>query len=107
MARKRSYIFTNRVQSKKGILATIFGLVSLIAVVLTIYLTYGTGQGAPANFGISLLLALLFSLTGFVVSIVSRFEKDVFYLFSYIGMVVNFITLACISFLLYAGARGI
>lgn len=103
---RRNYIFTNRVQSKKGILATILGVVSFVSVGLTIYLTFGTG-GAPANYGISLLLALIFSLIGFVVAIVSRFEKDVFYLFSYIGMAVNFITLACISFLLYAGMKGI
>lgn len=104
---RRNYIFTNRVQSKKGILATVFGAVSLISVILTIYLTYGTGQEAPANYGISLLLALLFSMTGFIVSIVSRFEKDVFYLFSYIGMVVNFLALSAIGFLLYAGVKGI
>lgn len=104
---RRNYIFTNRVQSKKGILATVFGAVSLISVLLTIYLTYGTGQTAPANYGISLILALVFSLTGFIVSIVSRFEKDVFYLFSYMGMVINFITLSAIGFLLYAGVKGI
>ncbi len=104
---KKNFIFTNRKHSKKGIMSIVLGVISSTAVFFAVYLTYQSGQNAPTNYGISLLLALLFSLVGFTIAVISRFEKDLFYFYSYIGIVINFIVIVAISVLLYAGAKGI
>ena len=105
--KKKKYIFTNRKHTKKGIMATILGVISNIAVFLAVYFTYMSGGAAPINYGVSILLALIFSVTGFVIAMISRFEKDFFYFFSYLGIVINVLPIVTIVVLLYAGAKGI
>lgn len=105
--KKKNFIFTNRVHSKKGIMAIILGVISCIAIVLTIYFTYISGEAANLNYGLALFVALVFSVLGLVLALISRVEKDLFYFFSYIGMIINVIAILVITILLYTGMKGI
>ncbi len=107
MRRRKNYIFTNRKHSLKGIMGVVLGMISLCSTVTVIYLTYQNASQAPANFGLSVLLALLFAIAGVIVSIISRFEADKFYLFSYLGIVISMIALAAVGLILVAGLYGI
>ncbi len=104
---RRKYIFTNKKDSIKGIMGTILGVISLVSVVLAVYLSYRQGGNAGRNCGAAVLLALLFSLTGEVLGVMSKMEQDTFYLFSYLSIGLNAVVLAGISFILYAGAYGL
>ena len=70
---------------------------------------YGTfcNQGqALVKYGAAVLFALLFALAGLVLGVMSKMIKDRFYVFSYLGITLNLLTLAAIGFILYAGMAG-
>jgi len=104
---KRNFIFTNRVHSKKGIMSIVLGVISCFTILFTIYFTYKSGESASVNYGAALFLAFIFSIVGFLLAVISRFEKDLFYFYSYVGMVLNFLVILGISILLYVGMKGI
>lgn len=105
MARK--FIFTNKLYSPKGIMATILGVLDLVALIYVIYLTYQNGGVALARYGTTGLLITVFSFIGLILGIISKSEPDRFYLFSYLGILFNVAALGGVSFVLYAGAYGL
>ena len=105
MARK--FIFTNKFYSPKGIMATILGVIDLVALVYIVYLTYQNGGVALARYGTSGLLITVFSFVGLILGILSKSEPDRFYLFSYLGILFNIAALGGVSYILYAGAYGL
>lgn len=107
MARKNSYIFTNKEHPQKGIMSAILGMISAVSVVLVLYFAYKNGGTAEIRDGAALLLAALFSVAGLVLGIMSKMEKDKYYFFSYLGLAENAITLIGIGFILFAGVCGI
>lgn len=106
MARK-GYIFTNKAESKKGILSTVFGALSLVSLGMAVYRTFQNQGEAFVKYGVVGMLCLIFAGIGLVLGIMARMEEDKFYLFAWIGIVLNLLTLAGISFILYAGAYGL
>lgn len=105
--RKSSYIFTAREHPQKGVMSTILGAISIVSVIAAIYLAYRNGGKSAPQHGAAVFLTTLFSLAGLVLGILSRIEKDKFYLFSYLGIALNCVALILISTILYAGAYGI
>ena len=89
--------------SEKSIMSTILGLISLGALVAAIYYTFLAGGEAMVGYGMTGLLAAIFSVTGLVLGILSKLEKDKFYLFSYIGIVTNALAVISIICIIYVG----
>ena len=83
-------------------MSTILGAISLVSYVLVIYLAYRNGGQAAEAYGITGSFITVFAFVGLLLGIWSRFEKDVFYFFSYLGMVLNTLALFGISIVLYA-----
>ena len=104
---KSSYIFTNKAHSEKAIMSFVLGIISIVSIVLTIVFTFQRRGDALMQYGTVLLFCTLFSLIGLGLGVFSRMERDKYYLFSYLGMVSNFLALAGISLILYAGAYGL
>ena len=104
MARK-NYIFTNKKHSKKAIMSTVLGTISLISLNIVIYLSYLSGGVAQSGYGVTGFLATVFSITGLGLGIAAVRNKDYYRVFPWVGTVLNLITLGCISFLLYFGSR--
>ncbi len=107
MSRKRNYIFTTKNQSKKAIMATALGLISLAAVILSIFFTYQQRAEAPVQYGSSLFLATIFAMTGIVLAFLSIREKESYRFFPYLGLVLNCLVVFINSFILFAGAYGL
>jgi len=105
--KKGGYIFTNKNYPNKGIMSTILGVISICSIVLAVYLTFRLNGEAVLRYGASLFLTTIFSMIGLGIGVASRMEKDKYYLFSYIGIVTNFLAIVAISFILYAGAYGL
>lgn len=84
-----------------------FGAVSLVSLITAVYLAYRNQGEAFVRYGVAGILCLIFSVAGLVLGIMARLEQDRFYLFAWIGIVLNILTLAGISFILYAGAYGL
>lgn len=105
--RKKSYMFTNKSHSDMGKMSVVLGAVSLVSVCLVIYISYSRDGGVDAKLGAAAFFALLYSLAGEVLGIMSRLEKDRFYLFPTIGIILNTIVILVVGFLLYLGVYGI
>lgn len=107
MVRKKNYIFTNKEHPTKGIMSTILGALSAASIALALYLTFQNGGSALPRYGAAALLSALFALAGLTLGIVSKFEPDRYYFFSYLGIAINSLVLAETGFLLFAGVYGI
>ena len=103
MGRKRNYIFTNKKHAQKAIMSAILGIISTVSLVAVIYLAYLKKGQAPANYGLTGLLIVVFSIIGLLLGIVAATEKDRFKLFPTIGILLNGVALTGIGLVVYAG----
>ena len=102
----RHYIFTDKRESKKGILSAVLGAMSLISVFLTVYFTWQNHGTAYVRYGVVALLCLIFSSLTLEVG-VFLLEEDKFYLFAWIGIVLNALTLLGIGGIVAVGVYGL
>lgn len=104
---RRHLIFTDKKENKKGIFSAVLGLISMTGICVAVYQTFLNQGVAFVRGGVSFLLALIFSIAGLVFGIMGKMDKDSFHLLSWVGIILNLLVLACISFTLYAGAYGL
>ena len=104
MAKKNSYMFTSREHTQRGIMSTILGVIALETLAYTIIMSYFRAGDIPLQYGAAALLVMIFAFVGIVLGLVSKTERDKFYLFSYLGIGLNVLALVVVSVILYAGA---
>lgn len=85
-------------------MSTILGGISLVSLGIVVYLTYRKGGEAAAGYGVTGVLAAIFSVTGLVLSVMTLGERNNYRLFPWLGLALNGISLAAVSFLLYLGS---
>ena len=107
MEHTKGYKFTNKKHPEKGIMSTVLGMISLVAVGVAVYQTYLAKGNAGSNMGVVGLMITIFSVAGLVLGYMAKNEPDKFKFFPYLGMILNVAVLMCISVILYAGAYGI
>lgn len=100
---RRNYIYTNKKHSERAIMSTILGTISCVSLVIVVYMTYLREGAATVGYGVTGLLATLFSVVGLTLGIITAREKDYYRLFPRLGIGLNLLALASISFLLYFG----
>ena len=101
---KKDFMFTNKEHTQKGIMATILGVISLASLVYIILDSYAKVGEVPLQYGAVAFLTMIFAFVGIVLGVLSKSERDKFYFFSYLGIVLNVLVLAALSVILYAGA---
>ena len=107
MQRRRSYMFTDKSHSDIGKMSAVLGIISIISVCLAVYLSYKQAGGMDPKLGAAVFFALIFAIGGEVLGVMARLEKDRFYLFPNIGLILNTIVIIIEGFLLYIGVNGI
>lgn len=105
--RRKSYMFTNKSHSDIGKMSAALGVISTVSICLVIYFSYRQDGGMNPKLGAAAFFALLFSLGGEVLGIMSRLEKDKFYFFPNVGIILNTIVIIIVGFLLYLGVSGV
>lgn len=100
---KRHLIYSDKEHTLKGVFSFILGVIVLVSLVLSIYISYRLKGDAPASFGAVGFLCTLFSGVGVVLALLGRQEPEKFYLFANIGLGLNIFDLLFISNILYAG----
>lgn len=103
----KNYIFTNKTFSQKAIMSVILGVIGIASIVVAIIFSYTKGGAATLEYGGVVLLCLFYGFAGLILAILSKKEPDKYYFISYLGMVLNGIIIAMVSFILYAGAYGL
>lgn len=102
--KKNSFMFTNKEHTLKGIMATILGVISLISLAYITIESYVKAGKVPMQYGAVAFLTMIFAFVGITLGVLSKSERDKFYFFSYLGIVLNVLVLAVLSVILYAGA---
>ncbi len=98
------YKFTNKTVPLIVIFGLSLGVMSLLALLMTVILTFYRGGVAPFNYGITALVAFLFSAVGLFCCIKGRLMPDTYVFFSTLGMAVNGVN---VFFIIYLLGRGI
>ncbi|MDE7277529.1 MAG: hypothetical protein K2N98_11875 [Lachnospiraceae bacterium] len=107
MGHKNSFIFTNKSHTQKGIMATILGVISLVTLVYTVAMSYWSAGDVSEQYGVAVFLVMIFALVGTALGAISRTERDKYYFFSYLGILLNVLALGGVSAVLYAGAYAV
>ena len=102
--KKSSYMFTNKEHTQKGIMSTILGVISLATLGYAVFVSYCSVGEVPVQYGAAAMLVMIFAFVGIGLGLAPKTERDKFYLFTYVGVVLNVLALALISVILYAGA---
>ena len=85
-------------------MATIRGIISIATLIYTVLMSYRQDGEVPRQYGAAAMLVMVFAFVGIILGVISRMERDKYYLFSYLGIALNVLVLAAISIILYAGA---
>ena len=93
-------MFTDNRHPEKGVMSAILGCISVTALVVAVVFTYRDGGQAQLRYAAAALVAAVFSVAGFILGIMSRFERDIFKLFPNLGIILNLISILFIVFLL-------
>ncbi|MEZ3507445.1 MAG: hypothetical protein K1W10_10985 [Lachnospiraceae bacterium] len=97
-------MFTNKEHTQKGIMSTILGVISLATLAYAVFRSYQNVGDVPRQYGAAAMLVMIYAFVGAALGVVSKTERDKFYLFTYVGIFLNVLALAMISVILYAGA---
>ncbi len=101
---KKGYKFTNKKHSQKSVMSTVFGALSLISLIVLVYLSYQRAGNVPVNYGIAVILALIFAGIGMGIGIMAMQEREKFKGFAIAGIVLNGLAIASVSAVLFAGS---
>lgn len=103
MGKRRGYIFTDKKGSNRAWMAVILGIISLVSLGIVIFGAYRSGGQAKTGYGFTALLAMIYSLTGLVLGIVTILNKNYYKPVPAAGILLNGAALACIGLILYMG----
>lgn len=105
MKRRQPYKFTIKKVSPWSVMSTILGVVSMVSMILAIIFTFQNQGIAKVGYGMTSVFALIFTLAGLVLGIKTRLEKDMYYIFANIGIILNGCMLAFLIYVLVLGIR--
>lgn len=105
MKKRKNYKFTNKKNSNGAVMAAILGVISLVSLIAAVLAACGSAGEAAVKYGFVGLFAALLSLVGLVLGIVAAQDKDCYKFFPVLGILLNFLALALIALILYAGVN--
>ena len=97
------YKFTNKKHPLKAIMSVALALIGIVAVAMTVYSGYLAGGEVAWGHVAAVALSVIMAFTGLILGIMSRLEKDRYYFFPILGIVLNFALFAAIIFFMIRG----
>lgn len=99
-----NYKFTIKRHTEKGIVSTVFSLLSLVGLVATSAVSYRMKGNAGIYIGTIGLSAMVFAGIGLIMGLLSFRERERYYLFSRVGSLLSFFTLLLWVFIYVLGS---
>ena len=103
---RRSYKFTNKKHPAQAIFSTILGTISTCGIIAVIWLSFTMHGATKPGYGLTGLLAVIFSLIGVILGITSFQERDGIYVLSWVGTILNLLVLVGVGLLFSLGLRA-
>lgn len=85
-------------------MSVILGIISIASLSIVVYLTYLADGRAQNGYGLTGLLAAIFSFIGLGLGIATVRDKSYYRLFPWLGVILNCLSLGGISLILYLGS---
>jgi len=104
--RKKNYKFTNKKHPPRAIASTILGLISLFGMGGAIYKSFLAHGVTKPGYGLTGLLAVIFSIIGIVLGVLSLKENDSFHVFGWGGIILNLLVLVGTAYLFSIGLKS-
>lgn len=105
MAQRRGYKFTNKRHSQTGIMSLVFGILSLVSLVLVVYLSYQSAGDVPNGYGVTGFLITVFAIIGVTLAALDLRQRECYKFFPGLGLLLNLCALAGISGILYIASN--
>ena len=86
-------------------MAVILGIISLVSLCIVVFRTYQSGGEATVGYGLTGILATIFSLIGLLLGILTVRDKTYYRITPVIGILLNLLAFAFVSVILYVGAN--
>ncbi len=86
-------------------MSVILGIISLASLVTVVFFSYRNGGEAAVKYGFTGVLAMVFSLVGMVLGVLTMSDKNYYRIFPVLGTLLNLIALGGVSLILYAGVN--
>ena len=84
-------------------MSTILGVISLVSLGIVTYLSYSRGGVMHGGYGVTGVLATVYSLIGLILGVLTLRDKDIYRFFPVLGTILNVISLGGISFFTVSG----
>lgn len=92
--KKKSFMFTVKHHSFQGILGLVTGVLSVIALIVTVVYSYGQAGNVSAKYGSLAMFTAILNITGVISGIIGVRERDVYIVSPIIAIVLNSLMLA-------------
>ncbi len=86
-------------------MSVILGIISLASLVTVVFFSYRSGGEAAVKYGFTGVLAMVFSLVGMVLGVLTLSDRNYYRIFPVLGTLLNLIALGGVSLILYAGVN--
>ncbi|WP_051233703.1 DUF6142 family protein [Butyrivibrio sp. NC3005] len=100
---RRRLIFTDHVHPRKGILSFVLGLVGIFLIASSVNGAFKAGGKADAKYGVAMFQALCYSIAGIILSVQSRKQNKIFYMFPNLGIFLGTVNVVLIIVLTVFG----
>ena len=98
---RKKYIYTNKRHSNRAVMSTILGILSNASLAAVIYLSYQKSGDIPFGYGVTGFLAVIFSLVGLGLGVVTARDREYYRLFPFLGILLNLIALGVLALIIY------
>lgn len=100
---RRKYKFTDKSQSAGGIFSTILAVFAIAFFIMAVWISYGKAGNAGREIGLLGVLSLFLSAIGLYIGVKSFQEEEIFFLFSWMGSILNAIMLTGMAMVFLIG----
>ncbi|MBO4703177.1 MAG: hypothetical protein J5625_11055 [Lachnospiraceae bacterium] len=101
-----NYKFTDKKISPLSVMSIVLSFISFVALLVSLIMSFKLAGQIEGRVGITAILCLLFSLTSVVLSIRTYFQKNVYHIFSHIGLGIAAVNLIYLMYVYGLGMIG-
>jgi hypothetical protein len=101
-----NYKFTDKKVSPLSVMSIVLSFISFVALLVSLIMSFKLAGQIEGRVGITAILCLVFSLTSATLSIRTYFQKNVYHIFSHIGLGIAAVNIVYLMYVYGLGMIG-